>query len=238
MSKQPDQMDRFRADLESLTRRISGPLETQVADAIRKGRRLRRRRRIGFGFVIIGVLLGITVPLSALYPLEHSGGPRRVVPGGREVAPQVPSGWQASTVRGVTLYTPTSWTVASDPVPTERNPAQVLAVGSYDFAAGGNCAPTEAINKLPNDGALFWLEEYANPDSTSGFPIKSDQVQLGPLLGPFECSGAKTHVISFQTGGRYFQAEAIFGPDASSALREEVMQSLSSISVAAIGNSQ
>jgi hypothetical protein len=143
-----------------------------------------------------------------------------------------PPGWVRHTDdAGVSIDTPADWTFNGDPVPALAEPAMLFAVGTGPVPTGGDCAPRPAIEALPKDGVLFTLQEYGNVDEPYTFPPRPDQFDLGSLMGPFECFGVKAHDIEFQDGGRFFQVFVMFGPSATPSLKQEVEQSLDSISV-------
>jgi hypothetical protein len=143
-----------------------------------------------------------------------------------------PPGWVRHTDdAGVSIDTPADWTFNGDPVPALAEPAMLFAVGTGPVPTGGDCAPRPAIEALPKDGVLFTLQEYGNVDEPYTFPLRPDQFDIGSLVGPFECFGVKANDIEFQDGSRFFQVFAMFGPDAPPSLRQEVEQSLDSISV-------
>jgi hypothetical protein len=143
-----------------------------------------------------------------------------------------PPGWVTHTDdAGVSIATPAAWTFNSDPVPGLAEPTMLFAIGTGPVPTGGDCAPRPAIDALPIDGALFALQEYGSVDEPYTFPPRTDQLDLGPLMGPFECFGVKAHEIEFEDGGRFFQVFAMFGADASASLRQEVAQSLDGLRV-------
>lgn len=150
-----------------------------------------------------------------------------------------PRGWVRHTDEaGVSIDTPADWTFNNDPVPALVEPAMLFAVGTGPVPTGGDCAPSPAIDGMPPDGALFVLQEYGSvqvPETGQHQPYefrsRPDHFDLGPLLGPFECFGVEAHDVLFQDGGRFFQVFAMFGPDAPDSLRQEVEQSLDTLSV-------
>jgi hypothetical protein len=108
-------------------------------------------------------------------------------------------------------------------------PTALLALGTGSIPSGGACAPTAAIRALPKDGVLLWVLEYRNPGNPYEFPPRRARFDLGPLLGPVECVGERTHLVSFRQAGRFFQVHVMFGPEATAALRADVVAALSSL---------
>jgi DNA-binding beta-propeller fold protein YncE len=153
-----------------------------------------------------------------------------------DAAAAPPLGWIRHTDEtGVSIDTPAAWEFNSDPVPGVSPPI-LFAAGTGPVPSGGECAPTSAVDALPADGALFAAIEYDHPDRPSDFPPRPEAFDLGPLLGPFECWGVKTHLILFEDEGRYFQIHVVFGPAAPASLHEEVLQSLGSLQVESLSS--
>ncbi len=151
-----------------------------------------------------------------------------------------PSGWVRHTEssEGVSIDTPADWGFNTNPAPGLAQPLMLFATGTGPVPSGGDCAPTAALKALPPDGVLLTLVEYPQVDEPYTFPPRPARFDLGPLLGPMECWGVKTNTILFEDGGRYFQAQVVFGPNAPSSLRDDVTRSLDSISVDPLPASQ
>jgi hypothetical protein len=128
---------------------------------------------------------------------------------------------------GVSIDTPPAWHFNSNPAPALLSPTMLFAVGTGPVPTGGSCAPTAALKTLPANGALFVLYEYAH----AGFARRPEHLRLGALGGPYECWGVKGYVLTFEDGGRYFQAQAVFGPYAPASLRAQVTRSLNTLHV-------
>jgi hypothetical protein len=146
------------------------------------------------------------------------------------------SSWPRSPAR-VSIDTPASWHFNSNPAPALLSPTMLFAVGTGPVPTGGSCAPTAALKALPANGALFVLYDSAQYDYThvgsyAGYPPRPRRMRLGALGGPYECWGVKGYVITFEDGGRYFQAQVVFGPHAPASLRAEVSRSLNTLQVA------
>jgi len=236
-------LNRLFEDLDRLDAPVSWPevRRRQPGPPIREPKRPKK-------FVTIGVALaigaaGISLVLRAfLFAPSQPVASYTSTPGPSSVQSTSPSppplGWVTNTDNaGVSIDTPADWTFNGDPVPALAAPAMLFAVGTGPIPTGGNCAPSPAIAALPNDGALFTLQEYGSVDGSAGewptytFPPRPNQFDLGPLMGPFECFGVKAHEIMFQDNGRFFQVFAMFGPDATPSLQQKVEQSLESLQV-------
>ncbi len=111
------------------------------------------------------------------------------------------------------------------------SPEPVLLAGSWPFPAGGDCAPTAALDSMPRDGAFFWILEYPSTNDTQEFAPLPEHFSLGDLKGPFECVGQRTYLLLFRDASRLFQAHIVIGPDASNAIRSDVLEVLDSLQV-------
>jgi hypothetical protein len=143
------------------------------------------------------------------------------------------SGWveHRDLQNQVSVETPQDWAFNEDPVPALLEPRVLFAAGTASIPQGGDCAPDEAVRRLPADGALFWIQEYATPHNPSDFPPRPGTFDLGPEGGPFECLGVSAHVILFTEQDRYFQVYVTFGPGAPQSVRQDVLDSLDSLVV-------
>jgi hypothetical protein len=118
----------------------------------------------------------------------------------------------------VSVTLPGGWVENQDPVPAATDPRVVGAYGTWDFAIGGECGPEPALQELPADGALVWVDEYADPGNRADFepggPPSSIDLQTPPAR--WTCAaGAPTRMYLFSEAGRYFEMHVAFGPDAS-----------------------
>jgi len=137
------------------------------------------------------------------------------------------------SAEGVSIQAPPDWNLVQDPIPGLSHPTALLELASYYEPASpsAGCAPTDAIAKLPDDQMVFWLNEYRSPpDSITTFPPRADPF---PLENPasYECVGLPGYLTRFVDQGRYFQLQAVFGPNASDGLRQRVIDSLGSLQV-------
>jgi hypothetical protein len=150
------------------------------------------------------------------------------------MCPAPPAGWTEHRAAGLCLAAPQGWTLAdARPAPMLVAPPILLALGTWSFPPGGDCAPTRALADLPKNGSFLWLFEYVDPANRDpkDFPRRPDHFALGKLQGPFECVGRKTHVILFREHRRFFQIHIVFGPKAPQSLPPQVLASLESLVV-------
>jgi hypothetical protein len=85
---------------------------------------------------------------------------------------------------------------------------------------------------------LFAVMEYGSVDESYTFPSRQGRFDLGSLGGPTECWGLKNHLILFEDGGRYFQAQVVFGDSAPASLRDDVLRSLDSLQIDPLPSSE
>jgi len=153
-------------------------------------------------------------------------------------APPPPRGWvRHPDASGDFIDTPAAWRVNGLAALVE--PVVRWVIGTGPVRSGGGCAPTAALRQLPTDGALFQVIEYGGGgDEPYTFPPRAGRLGLGPLGGPYECWGVKTHLVLFEDGGRYFQVQTVFGSRAPASLRAEVTRSLNTVHIAPLPASE
>jgi aryl-alcohol dehydrogenase-like predicted oxidoreductase len=95
----------------------------------------------------------------------------------------------------VSVTLPAGWVEQQEPVPGAGDPRVVAAWGTWQFPTGGGCGPEAALAALPADGALVWVDEYADPGNKPDFetrPPSSIDLQTPParwqrLVGTITC---------------------------------------------------
>jgi hypothetical protein len=213
--------------------------------------RARRRRvwRVAAALAVAAVVLagGVALPLTVLAPggtdQRRSVTPPPASTTGPQPATTRPAAlpaprpgwvWHRDPADRLAIQTPAAWHFSPDVGVGLVRPTALFIAGTGPLPAGGDCAPTRAIKALPHDGALFWVIEYA--DTVGGqsfnpyeFPPRPDRLDLGPLVGPKECIGERTHQLLFREAGRFFQVEVLFGPAAPRSLRAAAVASLQSL---------
>jgi len=132
---------------------------------------------------------------------------------------------------GIQVTYPSDWFMHDGKDLALVSPSVAFVVGSWDFPAGGDCAPSAAVRSIPRDGVLLWLIEYVVSDQPSDFEQRPAHFDLGTLKGPFECVGESAYVVVFRDSGRFFQAQVVLGPDAGAAGKQAAEQVLDSLVV-------
>ncbi len=150
--------------------------------------------------------------------------------------PPPPPGWvRHGDGQGDFIDTPAAWHVNG----SSTLPYALWAIGTGPVPAGRGCGPTAALRDLPADGVLMVVMEYG---SAAGEPYESPpragRLGLGPLGGPSECWGVKTHVVLFEDGGHYFQVQAVFGSRAPASLHAKVTRSLNTLHIVPLAASE
>jgi len=219
-----------------------------VMALIRSGHRRHKLRAAAASAAAVAVVLAAAAAVAAV-----RAGHIRPAEGGTTSAPATalassppavsvslsppPPGWvRHADGAGDFIDAPRGWHVGG--LPALVAPAVRWVVGTGPVPGGGSCAPTAALRKLPAAGALFAVTEdvsvagQAATDEPYIFPPRARRLGLGPLGGPMECWGVRTHLVLFEDGGRYFQVQTVFGPAAPASLRAQVKRSLNTLRIA------
>jgi hypothetical protein len=139
------------------------------------------------------------------------------------------SHWSAYRAYGVSVRYPPDWFATSRQLTPVTSPVQVLAVASYplpqnDRGADG-CAPKEALDRLPSDGAFIYGWEYG-PEQSSRPPKRPSHFTLTGFE-QYECLGP-SYALDFRESGRWFTIHVALGPHATSGTKKAVLRILDS----------
>jgi hypothetical protein len=215
-----------------------------LMEQLRRRRRRHRTRRVTISAAAAAVMVA-AVPASLILlggggrPAAGAGSATPSAPASATQAPQgsqseqppPPRGWSRHRDgAGDYIDTPAAWHSSSRAALVEPDVRWVIGTGPV--RSGGGCAPTAALRQMPADGALFQVIEYGSTTSPYDFRPRRGRLGLGPVGGPMECWGVKTHLIMFQDGGRYFQVQTVFGAKAPSWLHAKVTRSLNTLHIA------
>lgn len=137
---------------------------------------------------------------------------------------------------GVSFRYPKSWHVTA--FSTTNAPSR-LVVTSYPVprdVVEGDCGGYEAVELLPDRGALVVLIDYGSalPElrPTEPFSQRAGNLTMGAgKFEHYECFGAST-MFRFRVGGRVLQAHVALGPEASDETRDRALAILSALTVA------
>ncbi len=131
--------------------------------------------------------------------------------------------------RGLTFDYPRAWSVSG------FSPAVLpprLVVASYDVTPAqvtGDCAGSDALANVPDDGAGLLLIDYGTAFSSSRFQSLPRRLALGEFTrGNYECFG-DTYMLRFKAGGHDIQAHLKLGNRASPATIQRALQILDSV---------
>jgi hypothetical protein len=213
-----------------------------LMELVRRRRRRRRARQVAVSAAAAAVIVAV-VPTS-LALLRGGGRPatgarsekpasaKPAPPAKQHEQPPPPRGWaRHRDGAGDYIDTPAAWHISSRAALAE--PVVRWVIGTGPVRSAGGCAPTAALRRLPADGAVFQVIDYGGSVTEPYvFPPRRGRLAVGPLGGPYECWGVKTHLMVFQDGGRYFQVQTVFGAKAPASLRAEVTQSLNTLHIA------
>jgi hypothetical protein len=131
----------------------------------------------------------------------------------------------------VSVDLPSGW-VEKDVTPGTSAPRVVAGYGNWDFPSGGHCGPEPALERLPADGALVWLVEYAQPGNAVDFidiPTRfSIDLQIPPAR--WECAAAApSRRYLFRSGERYFEVYVSLGRAVTAATIEQAEELIGSL---------
>lgn len=135
---------------------------------------------------------------------------------------------------GLSITIPAGWMFDANPTqPIE--PENVFAFGSWDFPSGGVCAPFAALGELPADGVFVWMIEYHGTDHPEDFVPRSEHFDLRDFrFGETSCDPTPMYQLRFEDGGRFFQWQVAFGPQASEATEADTVLALDSLRVGGV----
>lgn len=208
-------------------------------------RRIRGRRvafaTVGFVGIVLAVLAASFLPFDPSGPSTQPAGSgsvqdaqsaRPTATGSSEV-PRARPGWvwHEDSGDGLAIQTPRSWTFMAEDVPGPLSPTTDFGLGTWDFPTGGSCGPREAATTVPAEGMFLVLIEYHGTQDPSDFRPRPEKFGLGEIGGPLACLGTEAHLNLFHEKGRFFQVEIVFGDEASSKLRRQTREALSSLRV-------
>lgn len=133
---------------------------------------------------------------------------------------------ESATEQGLSFAYPRDW--SSTPFSDTNDPHR-LAIASYDIPADsveGDCGGSDAVRRLPRDGALVLLIDYG--DGPGFEPLPDDLELTSGTFAQFDCFGASTQ-FRFRVGERDLQAHVAFGPVATDETRRRALDVLRSV---------
>ena len=132
----------------------------------------------------------------------------------------------------VSIRHPASWNVL-DKFSVQTIPSR-MALASFpvaDFSSEGDCSAYKAIAQLPSAGAVIFILEYTNDDTSFKFEARPERFTLDKkLLAHRECYG-QSYEIAFRAGGRLFQVYVALGSAVSTETRQQALDVLDSIQI-------
>ncbi len=120
------------------------------------------------------------------------------------------------------ISVPEGWTGWSNLVTDSAEPLNVFALGSWDVPQGGYCAPSTALQQLPSDGALIWIDRYENvPAGMASTPWPSSPLigpGTDPAAVPTDCTdNVPVQSFAWTLNGTTYAVHVAFGPDVTDA---------------------
>jgi len=141
------------------------------------------------------------------------------------------------------IHVPAGWSGQNGTVAGMQRPESLLTVGSWAFPPGGYCGPLPALQRLPADGALVWIDTYRGgaPGDLEFSPWPDRVVwdastfvaDSSPCVGNGEPAGrgSGVWVKGWSLGGRAFVVHVALGPDAGPDVVANVTAALESFRV-------
>jgi hypothetical protein len=129
---------------------------------------------------------------------------------------------------------PEGWTGWSNLVVDSAEPLNAFALGSWNVPQGGYCAPSTALQHLPSDGALIWIDRYESspPAEVAAVPWPSSpQVGPGtePAPAPTDCTtGAPVQSFTWTLDGTTYAVHIAFGSNVTDANVQAAERALAS----------
>jgi hypothetical protein len=121
---------------------------------------------------------------------------------------------------GSSLQVPAGWTGWRYLIPDPTDPINLYAFGSWNLPQGGYCAPLMALQQLPEDGVLVWIDRYGThaevaPSSIAPWP-SDPRVGPGtdPAPAPTPCTaGTPVQSFTWTLGDRTYAVHVAWGSD-------------------------
>jgi hypothetical protein len=133
------------------------------------------------------------------------------------------------------ISVPAGWTGWMNLVVDSAEPLNLFALGSWDVPQGGYCAPLTALQQLPSDGALVWIDRYSLNFVPTGQEMpwpQSPEVGPGtePAPSPTSCTaGVPVQSFLWTLGGWTYAVHVAFGPDVTGANIQGANEALASM---------
>jgi hypothetical protein len=120
------------------------------------------------------------------------------------------------------ISVPEGWTGWSNLVVDSAEPLNVFALGSWSMSQGGYCAPSTALQQLPSDGALVWIDRYENEPAGMETTPWPSSLLIGPgtepAAAPTECTdGVPVQSFTWTLSGTTYAVHLAFGPNVTDA---------------------
>jgi hypothetical protein len=131
---------------------------------------------------------------------------------------------------------PEGWTGWINLVVDSGDPLNLFAFGSWDVPQGAYCAPLTALQQLPSDGGLVWIDRYeAAPPPGVDATAWPSPPRVGPgtdpVPAPTRCTGGiPVQSFTWTLGGRTYAVHVAFGPAADDTTIQAADSALASFS--------
>ena len=121
------------------------------------------------------------------------------------------------------ISVPAGWTGWTNLVVDSGEPLNLFALGSWDVPQGAYCAPLMALQQLPLNGVLIWIDRYGlNFGPTEPLAPWPESPSVGPGTNPAPTPTPCTAGIPVQSfmwtlGGSTYGVHVAFGPEVTQA---------------------
>ena len=160
------------------------------------------------------------------------------LPGGRPTVGANDANRMLSWTYGehASMSVPAGWTGWTNLVTDSGEPLNLFALGSWNVPEGAYCAPFTALQQLPSDGVLVWIDSY-HSDPPPGVQVvpwpQAPQVGPGtePAAAPTDCTGGvPVQSFTWSLSGQTYSVHAAFGPAVTQANIQATEQALATFS--------
>jgi hypothetical protein len=134
------------------------------------------------------------------------------------------------------ISVPDGWTGWTNLVTDSAEPLNVFGIGSWDLPQGGYCAPLTALQQLPSDGVLIWIDRFEGlaPEGVTPTPWPSSpRVGPGtdPAPSPTECTaGVPVQSFMWERDATVYAVHLAFGEGVTDANIQAATQTLTGLS--------
>ena len=183
---------RVMADLRREESHIAEPGNAAIQLAVTKGRRRRTVQRLGVGALILGLAVGIVVPLALLLPLTPTG--NHTEPGASRNALAVHL-----------AHVPNGWSLVE-----RQNPLGAHVIAANHSIPSEPVSASALVSNNPRGGIVVSIQQVTSGCPCTGFTDSSLPLRLSPE--DIQTIGGYAHFLSaVRVGSEYLVVYGAFG---------------------------